>query len=425
MAEFFSKRRSLKKILALSSGAGFTVLLGPQELAYGASLVGVRVWPADDYTRVTLESDTALRVTHQLLTDPNRLVVDIEGLDLNPKLRELVAKVQTNDPYIAQVRVGQFQPKIVRLVFDLKDEIKPQLFTLEPIGNYQHRLVFDLYPKVAPDLMAEFLRKNTSKEDEDPIAALVLGARNKKSSPAVNEPQKYARIVTIAIDAGHGGEDPGAIGQSGAREKDVVLSIARRLKNLLDNEPGYRTLMTRDGDYFVPLHVRVQKARSVQADLFISIHADAFVLPHAQGASVFVLSQQGASSTSARWMANKENGADLIGGLNLKNKDAQVTQLLLDLSTTAQIKDSLKLGSAVMQEIGSFAKLHSNRVEQASFAVLKAPDIPSILVETAFISNPEEEAKLLDEAYQQRISRAILKGIQGFIEKNPANNRRA
>ena len=352
-------------------------------------------------------------------------MVDIEGLDLNPKLRELVAKVQTNDPYIAQVRVGQFQPKIVRLVFDLKDEIKPQLFTLDPIGNYQYRLVFDLYPKVAPDLMAEFLRKNISKEEDDPIAALVLGNQNKKIGPTIAEPQKYSRIVTIAIDAGHGGEDPGAIGQSGAREKDVVLSIARRLKNLLDNEPGYRTLMTRDGDYFVPLHVRVQKARSVQADLFISIHADAFVLPNAQGASVFVLSQQGATSSSARWMANKENGADLIGGLNIKNKDVQVTQLLLDLSTTAQIKNSLKLGSAVMQEIGSFAKLHSNRVEQASFAVLKAPDIPSILVETAFISNPEEEAKLLDEAYQQRISRAILKGIQGFVEKNPANNRRA
>ena len=406
MSELFSKRRSLKKIFALSSAAGFTILLGPQELAYGASLVGVRVWPADDYTRVTLESDTALHVSHQLLTDPNRLVVDIEGLDLNPKLRELVAKVQTNDPYIAQVRVGQFQPKIVRLVFDLKDEIKPQLFTLDPIGNYQYRLVFDLYPKVAPDLMAEFLRKNISKEEDDPIAALVLGNQNKKIGPTIAEPQKYSRIVTIAIDAGHGGEDPGAIGQSGAREKDVVLSIARRLKNLLDNEPGYRTLMTRDGDYFVPLHVRVQKARSVQADLFISIHADAFVLPNAQGASVFVLSQQGATSSSARWMANKENGADLIGGLNIKNKDVQVTQLLLDLSTTAQIKNSLKLGSAVMQEIGSFAKLHSNRVEQASFAVLKAPDIPSILVETAFISNPEEEAKLLDEAYQQRISRA-------------------
>ena len=425
MSELFSKRRSLKKIFALSSAAGFTILLGPQELAYGASLVGVRVWPADDYTRVTLESDTALHVSHQLLTDPNRLVVDIEGLDLNPKLRELVAKVQTNDPYIAQVRVGQFQPKIVRLVFDLKDEIKPQLFTLDPIGNYQYRLVFDLYPKVAPDLMAEFLRKNISKEEDDPIAALVLGNQNKKIGPTIAEPQKYSRIVTIAIDAGHGGEDPGAIGQSGAREKDVVLSIARRLKNLLDNEPGYRTLMTRDGDYFVPLHVRVQKARSVQSDLFISIHADAFVLPNAQGASVFVLSQQGATSSSARWMANKENGADLIGGLNIKNKDVQVTQLLLDLSTTAQIKNSLKLGSAVMQEIGSFAKLHSNRVEQASFAVLKAPDIPSILVETAFISNPEEEAKLLDEAYQQRISRAILKGIQGFVEKNPANNRRA
>ena len=418
------KRRSLKKLAALWSGAGMTLLLGPNEIAFGASLVGVRVWPAEEYTRITIESDTNLKVTHQLLTGPDRLVVDIEGLDLNSKIKELVSKIKTDDPFIFQVRAGQFQPKVVRLVFDLKEEIKPQLFTLDPIGDYQYRLVFDLYPKVPLDPMADFLKKNMTKVEEDDPIALALKEKDKANTSAnKNLPKedikKYNRIVTIAIDPGHGGEDPGAVGQSGAKEKDVVLAIAKRLQNLLDENPNFRTLLTRDGDYFVPLNVRVQKARRVQADIFISIHADAFVLPNAKGASVFVLSQQGATSTTARWMANKENGADLIGGLNIKNKDYQVAQLLLDMSTTAQIKDSLKLGSSVIQEIGSFARLHKGSVEQASFAVLKAPDIPSILVETAFISNPEEEAKLLDEAYQNRISKAILKGIQTYLDKNP------
>lgn len=425
------KRASLKKILRLSAGSGLALILGPKQLAFGAGLIGVRVWPAEEYTRVTLESDTPLTVTHQLLSNPDRLVVDIQGLDLNPKLKEIVAKIKTDDPYISQVRVGQYQPKIVRLVFDLKEEIKPQLFTLEPVGDYQNRLVFDLYPKTPPDPLMEFLQKNARKDEEDAIAAFARMDKEKSAktpsekTPLAKSDKKYARLVTIAIDPGHGGEDPGAIGQAGSKEKDVVLAIAKRLKNLLDQEADFRTLLTRDGDYFVPLHTRVQKARRVQADLFISIHADAFVLPHAKGASVFALSQQGASSTTARWMANKENAADLIGGLNIKNKDHQVAQLLLDLSTTAQIKDSLKLGSAVIQEIGSFAKLHKKAVEQASFAVLKAPDIPSILVETAFISNPEEEAKLIDNAYQQKISQAILKGIQGYLDKNPPNLRKA
>ena len=423
------KRRSLKKLAALWSGAGMTLLLGPNEIAFGASLVGVRVWPAEEYTRITIESDTSLKVSHQLLINPDRLVVDIEGLDLNSKIKELVSKIKTDDPFIFQVRAGQFQPKVVRLVFDLKEEIKPQLFTLDPIGDYQYRLVFDLYPKVPLDPMADFLKKNMNKVEEDDPIALALKEKEKANTatnktPTKEDVKKYSRIVTIAIDPGHGGEDPGAIGQSGAKEKDVVLAIAKRLQNLLDENPNFRTLLTRDGDYFVPLNVRVQKARRVQADIFISIHADAFVLPNAKGASVFVLSQQGATSTTARWMANKENGADLIGGLNIKNKDYQVAQLLLDMSTTAQIKDSLKLGSSVIQEIGSFAKLHKGSVEQASFAVLKAPDLPSILVETAFISNPEEEAKLLDESYQNRISKAILKGVQGYLDKNPPIIRR-
>ncbi len=421
-----SKRKSLQQIAKASFMAPWVLLLGPKQLAFGATLLGVRVWPAEEYTRVTLESDELLQVSHQLLRDPNRLVVDIQGIDLNSKIKELVAKIKSDDPFITGVRVGQYQPKVVRLVFDLKEEVLPQLFPLEPAGSYRHRLVLDLFPKNPPDPMTVFLQKNLKTEDEDPIAAIARKNMDINTPPVVTHntapsiaSRKFNRIITIALDPGHGGEDPGAIGARGSREKDVVLAIAKRLQNQLSNMPEFRILMTRDSDFFVPLGVRVQKARKVQADLFISIHADAFVLPSAKGASVFALSQQGASSTTARWMANKENSSDLIGGLNIKTKDAEVARLLLDMATTAQIKDSLKLGSSVIKELGSFASLHSKSVEQASFAVLKAPDIPSILIETAFISNPEEELRLLDEAYQNKLSDAITKGIFSYLEKNP------
>jgi N-acetylmuramoyl-L-alanine amidase len=421
-----NKRHSLKKIIRTSVVAPLVLILGPKEIAFGATLLGVRVWPAEEYTRVTLESDQALTVTQQLLRDPNRIVVDIQGLDLNQQIKEIVAKVKSDDPYIGSVRVGQYQPKVVRIVFDLKEEVLPQVFPLEPAGNYQYRLVMDLYPKNPPDPMTVFLQKNLkSVEEEDAIAQIakqntdtVVAQPTKNNAPAIRS-SKYSRIITVALDPGHGGEDPGAIGAKGSFEKDVVLSIAKRLQNQLGGLSEFRILMTRDSDFFVPLGVRVQKARKVQADLFISIHADAFVLPTAKGASVFALSQQGASSTTARWMANKENSADLIGGLNIKTKDADVARLLLDMATSAQIKDSLKLGDAVIKQIGGFASLHSKSVEQASFAVLKAPDIPSILVETAFISNPEEEMKLLDQKYQNQISDAIAKGIFQYLEKNP------
>jgi len=427
------KRRELLKRIAQTSAL---IFLGPGQIAWGAKLMAVRIWPAEDYTRVTLESDQVLKVNHQLLTNPHRLVVDVEGLELNNTIKELVAKVNSNDPYIAQVRVGQFQPKVVRLVFDLKESIQPQLFTLDPVGSYQNRLVFDLYPTVANDPLMELVRQSAKKEAaldaDDPIAAI---ARREAQKAEANKPNEIAksdskpdsksgksshrRLLTIAIDPGHGGEDPGAIGKRGSREKDIVLSISRRLKQKIEAEPDMRSYLTRDGDYFVPLHVRVNKARRVQADLFVSIHADAFIKPHARGASVFALSQQGATSTAARWLANKENSADLIGGLNIKTQDKQVAQLLLDMSTTAQIKDSLKLGDAVLKQIGGFAKLHKPQVEQASFAVLKAPDVPSILIETAFISNPEEEARLNDHEYQEQIAQAILRGIRSYFAKNP------
>ena len=423
------KRRTALKVIGQGSTLLPLLLLGPAQLAWGAKLLAVRVWPAEDYTRITLESDQPLKLSHQLLSKPDRLVVDVEGLELTPTIKELVAKVKTDDPYIAQVRVGQFQTKVVRLVFDLKESIQPQLFSLEPVGSYQNRLVFDLYPTVANDPLMDLVRSSSKKSAaldlEDPIGAIARKEALKQDKQDGHGAHKadpkspYKRLLTIAIDPGHGGEDPGAIGKRGSREKDIVLAISRKLKEKIEQEPDMRSYLTRDGDYFVPLHTRVNKARRVQADLFVSVHADAFIQSHAKGASVFALSQQGATSTAARWLANKENNADLIGGLNIKSQDKQVAQLLLDMSTTAQIKDSLKLGDAVLKQIGGFAKLHKKHVEQASFAVLKAPDVPSILIETAFISNPEEEARLNDVEYQEQIASAILKGIRSYFAKNP------
>ena len=426
-------RRSAKVVLGLGGlqKAGFLILLGVNEIAYGAKIMGVRIWPSEDYTRITLESDTPLPITQQMLTNPDRLVVDVQGLELNSTLKDLVAKVKPNDPYVSQIRVGQFQPNVVRLVFDLKEPVKPQIFTLDPVAEYQYRMVFDLYSATPPDPLMELVKNSARKEKAlEQLNAqpdLIAEFANKelppnKSSALPNKEvsnNRYKRLITIAIDPGHGGEDPGAIGARGSKEKQVVLAIAKRLKDKIENVPYMRPYLTRDGDYFVPLGVRVHKARQVQADLFVSIHADAFIQPNAKGASIFALSQQGASSAAARWMANKENASDLVGGINIKTKDAQVANLLLDMSTTAQIKDSMQVAQTILQQIGTFAPLHKGKVEQAGFAVLKAPDIPSILVETAFISNPDEEARLNDEAYQDRIADAILQGIKNYFAKNP------
>ena len=422
--------------------AGGTLLLSviAPLAANAAQILAVRVWPADDYTRVTLENDSILKTTHFLVKDPERLVVDVEGIELSPTLKSLVAKIQSNDPYIKQVRVGQNRPNVVRLVFDLKEEVQPQLFTLAPVGEYQHRLIFDLYPVRAADPIAALIEKGEWSRDQqfDPIAPaepkpeIKPEQRPRYTDPKVArlEPKEekipaLTRLLTIALDPGHGGEDPGAIGRGGSREKDVVLSIAKRLKAKIEEQPNMRVMLTRDADFFVPLHMRVQKARKVQADLFVSIHADAFVETTARGSSVFALSEKGASSTAARWLANKENSADSIGGVNMKGQDRQLASVLLDLSTTAQINDSIKLAKAVLGEIGGINRLHKGAVEQAGFAVLKAPDIPSILIETAFISNPEEEAKLTDDDYQDQMADAVLKGIRKYFAKNPplAKNR--
>jgi N-acetylmuramoyl-L-alanine amidase len=361
------------------------------------------VWPARDYTRLTLESKDEIRYTLFSVKDPERLVLDLETPELTAALVELSGKVTADDPYLQGLRVAKNRAGVVRIVLDLKAEVKHQVFSLKPIGEYAHRLVLDIHPTVAVD----------------PLAALLQQPESAPKEPASDAKGKVMRLATIVIDAGHGGEDPGAIGRRGSREKDITLSIAKRLKALVDTEPNMRAVLTRDGDYFLPLHMRVDKARKVRADLFVSIHADAFIRPHARGSSVFALSEKRASSEAAKWLARKENEADLIGGVNLDVKDPYLKQTLLDLSQTATIDYSLRLGSSVLKRLGGVNTLHKPQVEQASFAVLKAPDVPSILVETAFISNPDEEKRLNDEAYQDKLARALLEGIRDYIARHP------
>ncbi|WP_373974624.1 N-acetylmuramoyl-L-alanine amidase [Chitinibacter sp. SCUT-21] len=408
--------------------------------AASASVVAVRVWPANAYTRVTIESSAPLTFKQFLLKDPERLVVDLEGVDLNNELQSLAGKVGEDDPYIKLLRAGRNKPGVVRLVLDLKTAVKPQIFTLDPVSEYKNRLVIDLYPAVQTDELLAFLNDNSHLKT-DPVPPVVVAPTEKNtassassakkadaSEPAKNEKKpsetvdrnklQVDRLITVVLDPGHGGEDPGAVGPSGTYEKTVVLQIAKRLRDLLQSEPNFRVVLTRDADFFVPLGVRVRKARAVQADLFVSIHADAFVRPDANGSSVFALSEGGASSTAARWLAQTQNDADLIGGVKIKGGE-DLRKTLMDLTTTATINDSLKLGKAMLGELGGINRLHKPNVEQASFAVLKAPDIPSVLVETAFISNPAEEQKLIDEAYQQKMAQALFKGIKRYFAKNP------
>jgi len=411
------------------AGAALTLLISPLGHAADSSLLAVRVWPAPDYTRVTLESASKLRYTYLTLPNPERLVVDLEGVALDSVLQSLPSKVLEQDPYIRLVRAGQNRPGVVRVVFELKTQITPQVFTLQPVGDYGHRLVLDLYPAHPVDPLLALIEKSSPMEAAAGSDSADAGGQapnlavNQQPPAAKQRAAQADRLYTIALDPGHGGEDPGAIGRRGSQEKNITLSIARRLKRKIDADPTMRAVLTRDGDYFVPLYQRVARARRVQADLFVSIHADAFVRPEARGSSVFVLSERGATSSAARWLAQKENDADLIGGVNLAKQEGHLARTLLDLSQTATINDSLKLGRAVLGELGGINTLHKAEVEQANFAVLKAPDIPSVLVETAFISNPEEERRLNDNAYQDRMAEAILRGIKRYLEDNPGVTR--
>jgi N-acetylmuramoyl-L-alanine amidase len=435
---------NLRRRGVLQAGS-VVLLLGAHQIVRGATIVAVRLWPAPEYTRLTIESDALL--TSRMVITPQGLSLDIEGIVIDPIVRELVAKLRADDPYIGGIRLLQHSASTVRLQVDLKQAAKPQVFNLTPVAAYKHRLVVDFYPARAIDpleaLIAERLKDKPMvippAPAPDPLGDLIAQHTQRPARPAATPAAEVARpalsmaktdrLIIVALDPGHGGEDPGAVGPNGTREKDVVLQIAHLLRERINatsvKGSPMRAFLTRDADFFVPLHVRVDKARRVQADLFVSIHADAFMTPTARGASVFALSQGGASSSAARWMADKENKADLVGGLNIHTQDVHVKRALLDMSTTAQINDSLKLGSALLGEIGNVGRLHKGQVEQAGFAVLKAPDIPSVLVETAFISNPEEEAKLRSGDYQEQLADALMRGIERYFSRNPplARNR--
>ena len=415
-----------RRELIRAAGASLVLLVSPvgRAFAAGISVLAVRVWPAADYTRVAIESRLPLKYSHFTVKNPERLVVDMEGVEFDSVLESLSTKVSPDDPNIKLLRAGRFKPGIVRLVMELKQEVKPQVFVLPPVGEYGHRLVLDVYPLEPPDPLAQLIGKvDAQAQGAGPAAPATERPSVAESETRVERPRGgkpvVDRLVTIMLDPGHGGEDPGAVGRSGSYEKHITLAIAKRLKAKIDAEPNMRAVLTRDTDFFVPLQMREQKARRIQADLFVSIHADAFTRPDANGSSVFALSESGASSSAARYLAQKENAADLIGGVNIDVKDPVLARTLLDLSQTATISDSLKLGRAVLDEIGGINRLHKPQVEQAGFAVLKAPDIPSILVETAFISNPEEERRLNDDAYQNKMAEAIIAGIRKYFAKNP------
>ena len=389
-------------------------------------VASVRVWPAPEYTRLTLESASPVEYSVSMIRNPDRVVVDLKDVMLTPELGQVPSKIDPSDPYIRAVRVGRFKPGVLRLVLDLKTEAQPQAFVLKPVGAYGYRLVLDIYPAVPPDPLMALLENNAARMLQADAEADSNSKTNSKSEKSAkntessrkNKPEML-RLITVAIDPGHGGEDPGAISRGGTHEKNITLAIARKLKAKIDKEPNMRAALTREGDYFISLPMRLEKARQVNADLFVSVHADAFIKPHARGSSVFALSERGATSAAARWLAKNENEADLIGGVNLDIKDPYLKQTLLDLSQTATINDSLKLGKEVLLEIGDINHLHKNNVEQAGFAVLKSPDIPSILVETAFISNPDEERRLKNPAYQDKLADAILSGIKRYFANNP------
>ncbi|ARJ42565.1 N-acetylmuramoyl-L-alanine amidase [Pantoea alhagi] len=397
----------------LLQGAGAIWLLSVSRVGLAASshIVAVRIWPSSSYSRLTIESSVALKYKQFALSHPERVVIDIENLHLNRVLKGVGHLVQKNDPYIKAARVGQFDKNTVRIVLELKQNVAPRLFTLAPVAGFQHRLVVDLY--------------SAYDTQDDPLLALLKDYNQgdlERTQPAEAPlPGKAGRDrpIVIMIDPGHGGEDPGAHGLHKTREKDIVLKIGRRLKALIDKEPNMRAYMTRNEDVFIPLKVRVAKARKQRADLFVSIHADAFTSRAARGSSVFALSTKGATSAAARFLAQTQNESDLIGGVS-KSGDRYLDHTMFDMLQSQTITDSLKFGKEVLTRIGKINHLHKRSVDQAGFAVLKAPDIPSILVETAFISNPAEERKLRTARYQQQVAEAILGGIKAYFSKGAA-----
>ena len=404
-----------------TASIGFGGLI-PWDVASATALLAIRIWPAADHTRLTIETSGRPVWTSTMLKGPDRLIIDLEANAVGERLNERIPRTHPDNPWIRKLVVTQPELGKVRLAIEFQAETRADVFALLPTQPYQHRLVIDLIPRDAPDPLAPLIDRRPPNESGLDALIRQLETAPKRSDSA--EAERLDRPITIAIDPGHGGEDPGAIGPGGTMEKDVTLMIAQRLFELTRADPALRAMLTRDGDWFVPLGARVAKARRVKADLFVSIHADAFSTSTARGSSVFVLSETGASSTAARWLASKENAADRIGGVNLNSApEREVRQLLLDLSTTAQINDSLRVGNSVLEELRGVGRLHKPSVERAGFAVLKAPDIPSILVETAFISNPEEEFRLTDDAHQQALATALYRGIKRWLERHNARSR--
>lgn len=405
---YLSRRRLLQ-------GAGVAWLLSVSRIGLAASssrIIAARIWPSSTYSRLTLESNAPLQYKQFALSKPERLVIDIKQLSPGGELKKIGSLVRTDDPYIKAVRVGQFNAETLRIVLELKQAVTPHLFSLSPVAGMGDRLVVDLYP-------AKGSHRN------DPLLALLEEYNQgdlESSQPAKAPlPGKAGRDrpIVIMIDPGHGGEDPGAHGKFNTREKDIVLKIGRRLKALIDKEVNMRAHMTRNEDVFIPLKVRVAKARKLRADLFISIHADAFSNRSAKGASVFALSTKGATSAAARFLAQTQNESDLIGGVSMSG-DRYLDHTMLDMLQRQTISDSLKFGQEVLTRLGRINVLHKRSVDQAGFAVLKAPDIPSILVETAFISNVEEERKLRTPGYQQQVAESILAGIKAYVRSGVA-----
>lgn len=457
MAWFASLLPSLLGLLLLG--------LAPFVLAAPA-IKSVHVGLTPDYTRITLESNEPLQYELSMLDNPHRVIMDLRNVKLTPTLNALPQKVDAIDPFVQKVRIGQFKSDVIRLVFDLKANVVPKTFVVAPNNNMQHRLVLDIYhPDKAGKIQDNTRIDNMAGTDhdadvlEDLVTSLSQPMRQAKVQAAAPSPQthqpprpkpqaspakqsgntnttdtagsknperkaatKVPRMLIVAIDAGHGGKDPGAVGSLGTHEKDVTLAIARKLKERIDKEPNMRAVLTRDGDHYISLPQRRINARRANASLFVSIHADANPRPHAHGSSVFTLSEHGASSTTASWLANKENSVDndLMGGIDITTKSKDIKELLLDLSVNATINDSVKLAEQVLKQLGDVNHLHKRQVEQAGFAVLKSPDIPSILVETAFLSNPREEEKLRNHTYQNKLADAVFSGIKSYFIKNPA-----
>ncbi|MCX8098261.1 MAG: N-acetylmuramoyl-L-alanine amidase, partial [Casimicrobiaceae bacterium] len=394
-------------------------------------VLAVRAWPGRSSTRVTIESDEALRFGVTVLRDPERLAIDLEEVMADLAFQRALENLRTDIGVVARARIGQYRPDTARLVLELREPVEAAAFALPPVGPFQHRLVIDLTPLTASDPIAAFLARLAEREaalERASAATTAPAPRAREASPEATplagseasarasrrEPERAHKPIVVVLDPGHGGEDPGAIGPAGHYEKDVVLAIALKTRALLEQDPRFAVFMTRDEDVFVPLAERVRKARSVKADLLISIHADAFIRPEARGSSVYALSERGASSAAARWMAERENRSDLIGGVRLAGRDAELSRLVFEVSQGFTIHESLKLGRGMLAELANVNRLHKKQVEQAGFAVLRAPDVPSILVETAFISNPEEERKLTDPAHQERLARAIRNAVRRY-----------